>query len=51
MRSLLYPKYASKICNFVAVLFALLVDIPVKTFILWAFRKKNSKENYFEIND
>ena len=63
MRSLLYPKYASKMCNFVdflgmaiisyfvAVLFALLVDIPAKTFVLWAFGKKNSKENYFEIND
>ena len=63
MRSLLFPKYGSKMCifvdfvgmtimsYFVAVLFALMIDIPVKTFILWAFGKKNSTENYFEIND
>ncbi|OMJ70241.1 hypothetical protein SteCoe_31839 [Stentor coeruleus] len=63
MRSLQYPKYFSKtslfcdwfsmmvICYFFAFIFAVFIDIPVKTFILWIFGKKTTKENYYEIND
>ncbi|OMJ73182.1 hypothetical protein SteCoe_28188 [Stentor coeruleus] len=63
MRSLQYPKYLSKtsafcdwlalivICYFFAFIFAVFIDIPAKTFILWIFGKKSAKENYYEIND
>jgi len=63
MRSLQFGKYFNKtymfvefvtmtvICYFIAVIFALFIDIPAKTFVLMIFGKKSVKEDYFEIND
>lgn len=63
MRSLQYPKYVDKtnifvdflamtfVSYFVAVLFSIVIEIPVKTLLLMGFNKKSSKDNYYEIND